>query len=378
MKQRLAMICLAVICWTPAAAQEIANCGAPQALDDGWTIARPEEVGLDGATLCGLDGLLARWPQQNVHAVAVARHGKLVMERYFTGADQRFGRAIGRVAYGPTTLHDLRSISKSVTSLLIGIAIGEGKFPGLDTPVIDALPDYAFIRTDDNARVTLRHLLTMSAGWAWDEDRPYADPQNSETAMENAADPYTYVLQRPFVAAPGKVYAYNSGGSMLLGAVLARAVGRPIDAYAREKLFAPLGIADTEWGSFGRQTEPASYGGLRLRPRDSAKIGRLLLTDGMWGDRRVVPKGWVADSTQPRLGGDGLFFYGYQWWLGRSFFQDHELQWIAGVGYGGQRLYIVPDLDLVVMVNAGHYGGPLQGIIPLAIFRDLVLAAVKD
>src|SRR5215207_8801111 len=121
-----------------------------------------------------------------------------------------------------------------------------------------------------------------------------------------------------------------------------------------------------------------AFGSLRLRPRDAAKLGRLLLTDGQWNGKQVIPAGWTAESIKPRINGEGLFFYGYQWWLGRSFRNGAELTWAAGVGLGGQRLYVVPALDLVVMINAGHYRDGLQGPIPFGIFNRVVLPAVKD
>ena len=129
---------------------------------------------------------------------------------------------------------------------------------------------------------------------------------------------------------------------------------------------------------FAEGSPPAAASGLRLRARDSAKLGQIMLSDGAWQQKQVLPKGWAAELIKPRLNGEGLYFYGYQWWLGRSFRNAAELTWAAGVGYGGQRLYVVPALDLVVMVNAGLYSSPLQGAIPLGIFTRVVLPALKD
>ena len=140
-------------------------CGAPVALNDGWTLAAQAEVGLDAAKLCELDSFIAQWPEANIHAVVVVRNGKLVMERYFAGEDERWGDKLGRVTYGPEVKHDLRSISKSVTSLLVGIALGEGKFPALDSSVFDAFPDYADLRTPEKARITFRDLLPCRRAW---------------------------------------------------------------------------------------------------------------------------------------------------------------------------------------------------------------------
>lgn len=362
----------------PAAAQDQTRCGAPSTIGDGWAIAAPERVGLDGEALCGLDKFLARWPEPDIHAVIVIRHAKLVFERYFTGADQNWGLPIGQVTYSAQKPHDLRSISKSVVSLLVGIARSEGRFPDLDSPVIDAFPEYGGLRTPTLAKVTFRHLLTMSSGFVWDESAPYSDPANSERRLIESRDPLRYVLEQPFSTEPGAFYNYDGGNTTLLGATVARTTGRRLDDYARDKLFAPLGITDFEWKTMPASGQLAYASGLRLRARDTAKLGQLLLTDGMWQGVQIVPKGWADDSLVPRINGDGLYFYGYQWWLGRTFFKERDLHWAAGVGYGGQRLFVVPDLDLVVMVNAGLYASRLQAVIPQAIFNRVVLPAVRD
>jgi CubicO group peptidase (beta-lactamase class C family) len=376
-KSLMLLLALLALC-LPASAQDTKVCGAPVALNDGWTIAAQAEVGLDPERLCQLDAFIAQWPKANIHAVVVVRNGKLVMERYFTGEDERWGDTLGRVTYGPEVKHDLRSISKSVTSLLVGIALSEGKFPALDSPVFDAFPDYADLKTPGKARITFRDLLTMSSGLAWDENLPWNDPRNNEREMIMAADPFRYILSQPVAFPPGAIYAYSGGGTSLLGETLIRSTGRPLRDYARDKLFQPIDAPDFEWLDAGVSGKLGAFGSLRMRPRDAAKLGRLLLTDGQWNGKQVVPAGWAAESAKPRINGEGLFFYGYQWWLGRSFRNGSELHWIAGVGLGGQRLYVVPSLDLVVMINSGHYRDGLQGVIPAGIFNRVVLAAVKD
>jgi CubicO group peptidase (beta-lactamase class C family) len=377
---RLLMSALALLALSAtAAAQETQACGTPISNGDGWALARPESVDMDTGQLCQLDNFLAEWKEANIHAVVVARAGKLVMERYFTGPDERWGTPIGTIAHAPDVKHDLRSISKSVTSLLVGIALGEGKFPALDSPVIDQFPEYASLRNADNARITFRQLLTMSSGLKWDESTPYSDPDNSELRMIMAADPIRYVLEQPVIAQPGSTYNYNGGNTTLLGAVVSKVTGKRLDDYAKEKLFGPLGITDFEWVNLPSSGQPAAASGLRLRPRDTAKLGQLMVADGVWNDTQILPPGWTGSLMKPRLSGEGLYYYGYQWWLGRTMRNDKSLHWAAAVGYGGQRLYAVPDLDLVVVINAGHYGaGPLQSVIPFGILTRVVMPAVKD
>lgn len=366
-----------------AAAQDAKNCGAPSAIGDGWSLATPAEVGLDVGVLCGLDRFLTQWPAANIHAVVVARHGKLALERYYNGKDERFDSGlIGQVAFRPEAKHDLRSISKSVVSLLVGIALGEGLFPPLDSSVLDALPEYADLRTPERARITFRHLLTMTPGIAWDETYvPSGDAANSSLRMRVAVDPVRYVLEQPIVAPAGEVFVYSGGTTTLLAAVLVRTTGRRLDEYAREKLFGPLDISDFEWMHLWTTREPSAASGVRLRPRDLAKLGQLMLADGVWNGRQVLPKGWASESTQPRIGADGLYYFGYQWWLGRTFERGRSYKWAAGLGYGGQALYMQPDLGLVVSINSGHYGDPnsrLQWIIPPAIFNRVVMPAVEN
>jgi CubicO group peptidase (beta-lactamase class C family) len=373
----MSVLALLALCST-VAAQETQVCGAPVSNGDGWSIARPESVGLDSAQLCKLDQFIAQWKDANIHAVVVARGGQLVMERYYSGTDERLGVPLGKVTYGPDVKHDLRSISKSVTSLLVGIALGQGKFPDLDTPVMDLFPEYASLRNADNGRITFRHLLTMSSGLKWDESLPYSDPANSELRMIAAADPVRYVLEQPVIAPPGSVYNYNGGNTTLLGAVLTKVTGQALDVYAKDNLFTPLGITDFEWIKLPTNNQPAAASGLRLRPRDSAKLGQLMISDGVWNSTQVLPPGWTGASMKPRINGDGLYYYGYQWWLGRTMRHEASVHWAAGVGWGGQRLYAVPDLDLVVMINSGHYGGPLQALIPFGIFTRVVMPAVND
>jgi CubicO group peptidase (beta-lactamase class C family) len=373
---RRALLSLALFFAVPASAEP---CGKAEAIGDGWTVAAPEEVDLDSAKLCGLDAFLEQWPTANIHAVLVSRRGKLVAEHYLSGTDLRWANDnLGVVRFTPTTKHDVRSISKSVTALLVGIALEEGKYPPLESAAIDSFPDYASLRTPENARITFRDLLSMAHGWKWDENVAWRSPDNTERAMFEAADPYRFIWEQPVIVPPGTVFNYSGGATTLLGGVLAKATGRKIDDYAREKLFEPLSITDFEWLNFENSKEIAAFGGLRLRPRDLAKIGQLMVSGGLWNGQRVLPKGWVAESTKPRLNTDRTIFYGYQWWLGHSLYRGRSVDWIGGIGNGGQRLFVVPELDLVVAINASHYGSPLQGIIPYAILNRFVLPAIKD
>lgn len=352
--------------------------GMPEGLTDGWEVSDPESQGLDGGLLRGIAKQFEAWKEANVHAVLIARHGALVYERYFTGDDQAWARRLSQVTYKANMRHDVRSITKSITSLLVGIAIDRGWINNIDATVFSFFPEHDDLKTSDNQAITLRHLLTMSAGFAWDEDLPYSNPANSERQMIDAPDQVRFVLSQPIRRQPGRAYDYCGGATALLAAVLRKTAGRDIDAIAKDDLFDPLGISDVEWMRYDDGTANAASG-LRLRPRDLAKIGQAVLDRGTWRGERIVSAEWVDQSITPQINGQSLFFYGFHWWLGRSLIDCREITWAAAVGWGGQRMFIVPSHDLVVVVLAGLYDNPaLQSIPAEVVLRRYALSAILD
>jgi CubicO group peptidase (beta-lactamase class C family) len=170
-----------------------------------WTIANPESAGLRSEPLRDLIEWLDGFGQANIHSVVVVRHGRLLFEHYRAGEDQCWGEPLGSVAHGPESKHDLRSVAKSVISLLFGIALDRKLIRNIDEAMIDWFPQYSDLRTPENERISLRHLLTMSAGLDWNEYVPFTDPKNNETRMYWSADQYRYVLEQPVVAPGGQV-----------------------------------------------------------------------------------------------------------------------------------------------------------------------------
>jgi CubicO group peptidase (beta-lactamase class C family) len=362
-----------------------ANCENPTDLHDGWTVAPPEKEGLDPALICGIGPRLEALKEAKAHGVVVARHGRLIYEHYFAGKDQRLGMPLGDVNFDAGTKHDIRSISKCVTSLLIGIALDRGLLTDLDAPVFSFFPEYGDLRTPEKDRITLRHLLTMSSGLAWDETSAWGSPSNTYWRMGSAPRADHFVLEQPLAASPGTVFNYNTGSVDLLGVILRKVSGKRLDEFAKETLFDPLGIEDWEWeGSSG--FNPAAASGLRLRPRDLARIGQLVLERGKWHGRQIVSSSWIEDSTTPRLSGKGQMFdrpegitsYGYLWWLGRSPPEYPERDMILGAGNGGQRVIILPSLGGVVVTTAGVYAGEASGLTALTTLNEFVFPAAVE
>src|SRR5215475_6873258 len=289
--------------------------GVAAARDDGWPIATVNEDKLiDRDALRGMADRLAASSTANVHAVLVAHSGKLVFERYFRGSDEIPGRIYGRrvenVTFDADTLHDMKSVSKSVASLAVGIAIDRGLIRSVNEPILSFFPELSDLRSPEKEPIQLLHALTMSMGLKWVEATPATgDYNNDEARMHMAWDPCRYVLGLAATAPAGQEFFYNTGALTLVSAVIRKATGRPLDEFARATLFEPLGITGVEWNRIRGDTDAG--GGLRLRPRDMAKIGQLVLVGGRWNHRQLVSKGWIGASTTRKIeAADGLS-YGY-------------------------------------------------------------------
>jgi CubicO group peptidase (beta-lactamase class C family) len=347
------------------------------AASDGWATVAPESVGFELGQLGAIDRAVRHGRLRNLHGVVVVRRGRLAFEQYWTGRDERWGAPLGEVTFGPETLHDLRSVSKSVVGLLYGIARAQGVVAGLDSPLLDAFPEYADLGADPaRQRILVRHALTMTMGTEWDETLPYSDPWNAERRMEDAPDRCRFALDRPLVAAPGERWNYNGGATAILARMISRGTGRPLLDFATRCFFGPLGITAIDWVTDG-VGEPVAASGLRLRPRDAARIGQLMLGRGRWGEREVVPASWVQESTRPHVSTTEPFVrYGYQWWLAAASFGDATTPWAAAFGNGGQRVFVLPELDLVVAVTAGNYNQPENWRLPSAVLNQFVLPAL--
>ncbi len=312
-----------------------------------------------------------------VHAVLVQHNGLMLADWYFPGNDQTIGKDLGAVNFSSTTLHDVRSVTKSVVSLLVGIAMQDGLITSLDTPVVSYFPEYTDLPAATTHDVTLRHVLSMTSGWFWDEfTYPYTDPRNSEIAMELADDPTRHVLTQTRVSKPGEQFHYSGGDVALIGAVLARVARKPLDQYAVDKLFRPLGIEAHGWSK--RIDVPRAASGLRLAAPDMMKIAELVADHGQYRGRQIVSAAWIDTITaehiglpDPRAPGSG---YGYFWWLGRT----EGVNWIGALGNGGQRIWIVPSFNLLVVTTMGLYDSPEQGRVPVTILEAAIRTARTD
>jgi CubicO group peptidase (beta-lactamase class C family) len=346
-----------------------------------WQLIDPVEAGFEPDVADRLADVRRAGRAPGLHGLVVVRHGRLVLEQYGAGEDFKWNEPLGSVTFGPDTLHDVRSVTKSVVALLYGIALASGRVPGPEEPLLRHFPEYPDLAADPRrARLTVEHALTMTLGLEWDESVPYTSTANSEIAMEMAPDRFRFVLERPIVEEPGTRWSYSGGASALVGQLIARGTGQPLQEFARSALFEPLGITAFEWMA-GRDGVAAAASGLRLTPRDLARIGQTVLDGGRWSGREVVPAGWLGEVLRPRVRIDEDREYGYQWYLGTfpaaAGASAPPLRWVGGMGNGGQRLVVVPDRNLVVAITAGNYDTAEGSTTSSTVLNEVILASIR-
>jgi hypothetical protein len=342
----------------------------------GWAKDKPTSVGLDEKVLATFAADLASGKYSMVDSFEVFRCGREVYERKYP---YDYGEIYGKEAktrgplnahltgpynyfdpawhpyYHGTDLHSMQSVSKTVSSVIMGIAITRGDFKaGLDTPLLKYF-DVAKVKVVDERkrRITLRDVLTMSTGLDWNEEVAYDDPKNDSSLMEATDDWVQYVIDRPMAQEPGTVFNYSSGVSELLAYIFQKETGQDIDKYGEKYLFAPLGMQH-----YWKRTPMGvvdTEGGLFLRGSDLAKIGYLYLHKGKWDGKQIVSKKWVEQSLAPSIDAEEGYKYGFKWWLlprtdGRRYV------WMAR-GFGGQELMVFPEKDLIVVFTGWNILG---------------------
>lgn len=345
----------------------------------------PPGFELDKSSLDVLADDIRKGEFGNTHALLVAHRGRLVHETYFTGDERNWGEGwTSGVVFGPDRLHDARSVTKTVVSSLVGIALRDGHIPSLDSPLRELLPSHRHLLTGRKADLTLRHLLAMTAGLAWNEQGPAAE--NDELRMYASSDPIAYVLERDLRSEPGQQWNYSGGTTHLLGVILERSTGQPLEDYAREVLFQPLGIQQFEWrGDFGGMPAPAS--GLRFLPRDFLKLGILFANGGRSKGRQIIPSTWLHEAMRPHveipIDSDApasvrRSAYGFQWWYDEYDTSRGLVRVSAASGLGGQRIFVVPEHDLVVVILSGHFGRPGNTWTPERILHRVIQAVAAN
>jgi CubicO group peptidase (beta-lactamase class C family) len=314
-----------------------------------WRTSSPEDQQMDSQKLAQMLDTV-RDEKINLHSLLIIRHGYIVNETYFP-------------PYAADRKHELYSVTKSYVSTLVGIAIDQGYIDSLDHRVLDYFPDKTFKNVDDRKKaMTVGDLVTMRAGLDWDES-------SSLNPLFRASDWVTYMLDLPMKDQPGTTFNYCTGCSHILSAVLEKATNSKLADFADKVLFKPLGISDIFWQNAPEGTPVGGFG-LRLVSRDMAKLGYLFLHNGQWDGQTIVSADWVqkASTMEAKTGGD--LDYGYMWWI------DPHLKAYTALGYDGQTVFVIPDLDLMIVTTAAIAEHNHDSIFDL--IENEIVPAVKD
>ncbi|MHA2297264.1 MAG: serine hydrolase [Candidatus Hodarchaeales archaeon] len=301
---------------------------------DDWPTSSPEEQGMDSTKLNALfDHIDNR--VTSIHGLVIMRHGVIVAERYYSDQFHH---------YIQEDIHQLHSVTKSITTALIGMAIDKGYIESINQKIIDFFPEKNFSNVDSRKELmTLEHLLTMKTGLDWPEwEIGYDSPDDLADQMLACEDSVQFILDKPMVANPGTEFNYNSGASHLLSAIIQRVTGNTTLDFALENLFEPLGIssANVVWET-DYQGIARGHSNLFLSPRSLAKFGNLFLNNGTWNGKQVISKEWIIASTTYKVS-SSYQQYGYQWWI------LEEFGGYGAAGLDGHYIFILPEQDMVV------------------------------
>lgn len=321
----------------------------PDETGDGLLTADLADMGMDRQKISELVNRILHRKYDDIHDLLILKDGKLVLEEYFR-ANARIHGLLATQIY-QNRRHLLASATKSITSILIGIAIKEGFVRDVEVPVFEFFPEYAYLNNQQKEKIRLKHLLQMTAGLQWKQSN---DEPRDALGMWNTDDVIRFYLEKPVVAEPGTEFTYSNGICTVLGEIIKKASGMGADKFAEKYLFSPLGISDAEWSRYPDGTLDTD-GNLALRPRDLAKIGLLFWNNGRWADKQIVSEEWITESTKKRVRRSESLWYGYQWWQTDFEVQGKTIESFQSWGWGGQYLLVFPALNMVVVSNAGNF-----------------------
>lgn len=338
----------------------------PEQINDGLTTAGLREAGMDSMKITRVVDRIRRGKYGEVHSLLVYKDENLILEEYFPGHAYQWDAPDHKgawVEWDRNTPHVLQSASKSFVSICFGIAVDKGFIDNIDQSIFDYLPEFKSYNRDNKEYVTIRHLLTMTSGFQWDEWNVSLSSKNNDAIGMHFADmgAAAFVLQRPLVAVPGTHFTYSGGDMQILAAILRNATGLNIDEFSDKYVFKPMGITSNDWWLTYHTGEISGAGGLKLTPRDMLKIGVLYLNDGEWKGNQIVPAEWVEisgvpfkENTDIRIPGEdlGTVGYGYTWWTKNY---DEFGQMFCALGWGGQKILVFSDQKAVVVFTGANF-----------------------
>ncbi len=350
------------------------NPQTPEQLKDGWPVAAADKRGWDTKPFSTAEAKIADGTWKGVTSLVVAHRGQLIYENYFNGGSR-------------DTLNDTRSLTKSITAILVGAAIDRGLIPDAQARVYSYFADKQPFQHADKRKqaFTLEDLLTMSSLWecndenqfsSGNEERMYVSEDWARFALDLPIKGFAPWESKPADSPHGRTFSYCTAGSFVLGAVVERATKKHLDAFSAEVLEKPLGIEKSKW-NFSPDGTAMGGGGTRFRSRDLAKIGEMLRNDGQWNGKTVLSKAWARAMLTVHAQARDDADYGDQIWRFQFPHNGKDQPAWAMSGNGGNYVFIVPELELVAVITSNAYNQRFAHPQSQEIFRDIVLKALQ-
>lgn len=357
----------------------------PEKIEDGIDVGTLEHAGIDGSlTTKAIDKILSgQYPE--VHSMLIYKDGNLVLEEYFQGHEYKYDAPAHHgdwVVWNRDSLHQIHSDTKSITSACIGIAIDRGFIKSVHQSIFDYFPEYQHLKTNGKDKITIEHLLTMTSGLDANEwTAPYSSPENPLIGLwyPPCEGPISCILKKPLAHQPGTHFSYFGGNMILLGEIIHQASGMKIDAFSKQFLFEPLGIDTAYWDVRFPNGVIESAGCLKITPRAMLKFGVTYLNKGIWQGKRIVSEKWVEKCSVAYPGNTGINVpgepsgrngYAYSWWVKN---EGEKTHFYSAGGFGGQHIFIFPNLNVVVVFTGGNYLTPRP---PYKILQKYIIPAI--
>jgi CubicO group peptidase (beta-lactamase class C family) len=359
---------------TPAAVSFVYN--VPSDTGDGWATGHLDDHGFDTPLVLEMMNNIENGTYEGIDSVVIVRNNTLLLFAQLRDSLDQFDSWVDNTSMQRHVMH---STSKSVTSALIGIAIDQGYIASMQVPFYELFNYLSYENWDERkSEMTLEDALTMRLGIGWDEwSEPYGTATNDlEVLSSNSNDYAKALLDLPMTGTPGTSFAYNTAATIAIGQALQNSVGVPMEDFAETELFAPMQILTARWGRTPTGL-PNGGSGLFLIPRDMAKFGQLFIDDGVWNGQRILSSAWTEASVQRHvsLSWSWTSGYGYQWWLDDFKYKGQEIAAWSTRGYGGQYIFCVPSLELVVTFTGQNYG-TAGADSPFALMQDFILPSL--
>jgi len=360
----------------------------PHKLEDDIKVGSLSQVNIDTTLLYQSIKRIKGGALGQIHSILIYKNNLLVLEEYFSGntysweAPEYFGEY---VSWNTSSLHDIMSVTKSLTSACIGIAINRGLIKSVDQSIFDYLPNHQHLKANGKDKITIEHLLTMTSGLGWTEwGTSYKSIENPIIGIwYSDKDPISFILEGSMEYEPGTHFSYYGGNQIILGEILKNATGLDIDKFSKEYLFKNMKIDAVKWPLKFENGVIEAAGSVKMKPRDMMKFGGLYLNGGKWNKKEYISQDWINKSSEPYLGNrsinipgedSGKVGYGYSWWTKNIEIKDKEITIYWALGWGGQKIIVMPAFEAVIVFTGGNYN---SGTDQFKVLEDYIIPSME-